>query len=163
VLQARRRSVDLPRLDQDLRMLLRLFAVNTEMLGDVIARFGDQTGLAAQAGGDPYIFLRSRGVIAENAASIPDDHPLEITEDYRVAAMVELGSLLNLVSSVLDALDARYDLYADGLDKDEPAEVPGVASASETSAPPTDEAPKSESALTPRSLAEALAAIERPR
>lgn len=163
VLQARRRSIDLPRLDPELRTLMRLFSVNTEMLGDVIARFGDDTGLAAEAGGDPYLFLRSRGVIAENAASIPDDRPLEITEDYRVAAIVELGSLLNLVSSVLDVLDVRYDLYADGLESDAGEDAAAVAVPQQPLTPPVNDAPKNDSALTPKSLAEALAAIDRPR
>ena len=65
------------------------------------------TGDTAQA------FLRSRGLIARDAAGLERLTQLAVSEDYLVAARIRLGTLLDLVATFLDTLDMLFDLYQD--------------------------------------------------
>ena len=60
-------------------------------------------------------FLRSRGLIARDAAGLERLSQLAVGEDYLVAGRIHLGTLLDLVATFLDTLDLLFDLY------DEPA------------------------------------------
>jgi hypothetical protein len=111
VLQARRRSDDLARQKGPLRALSKLFAANTAGLLDIVAQHGDRVKEGFDGGADPIVFLRKRGVLAESQAGLSRFTGLAIPEHYRIGGAVELGPLLDLVSSFLDVLDQQFDLY----------------------------------------------------
>jgi hypothetical protein len=50
-------------------------------------------------------FLRSRGLLAADAAGLELVSRLAVSEEYQVAARIPLGSLLDLVATFLETLD----------------------------------------------------------
>jgi hypothetical protein len=55
--------------------------------------------------------MRSRGLIAQDAAGLSDSAPIAATEGFLVAKRAPLGVLLDLVASFLDALEAEFELF----------------------------------------------------
>ena len=172
VLQARRRASELPRLDAPLRPIIQLIVSQSASLIDIIGQFGDDPESRFATGGDPLAFLRSRGLVGAEAATIPRFDALQVTDAYKLAGTVELGPLLNMVSGALEALDIAYDLFRD---EDEAADV-AADDVDDANAPETDVAlatagaGEAESAieddpddtvLTPSSLAQALQSLQR--
>lgn len=175
VLQARRRIAELPRLDRAMQSLLGLFQAQTSGLLDLIATFGDRSAEEFRSGDDALAFLRMRGLLDPEAASLPRFASIAVDERYRLAGIVELGGLLDVVGRTLDALDLHYGLY----DADEPtaetaaatppagADDAAAPAAPDAAAEPTGSgAPQLEAepahAPTPGSLAAALAAMTPP-
>ena len=113
VLQARRRASELPRLDAPMRPVIGLILAQTESLMEIIEQFGDQTQKQFASGDDPLAFLRRRGVLPADAASLSRFGAVSIGETYRLAGVIELGPLLDMVSGTLEALDVRYDLFVE--------------------------------------------------
>ena len=66
-----------------------------------------------------HAFLRSRGLIAHDAAGFAGLTELAVTEDYLVAGRI-VWRLLDLVAAFLDGLDLMFDLYG------EAAQAPGT-------------------------------------
>jgi hypothetical protein len=105
LLQARSRGDDLRRDDARLRPFLALFVAGTAPLMDAAAELG-QTEARAFDGADAELtFLRSRGLLAQDAAGLELVTRLAVTDDYQVAGRIPLGSLLDLVAGFLDTLD----------------------------------------------------------
>ena len=94
----------------------------TQAVGDTTSRDFD-TGDTASA------FLRSRGLIARDAAGLERLSQLSVGEDYRVAGRIHLGTLLDLVATVLDTLDLLFDLYEEPRVGALPAEAKDAAAA----------------------------------
>lgn len=112
VLQARRRTGELGRADASLRAAASLFRAQTAVLVELIESV-DRLGPRGLGGGnDALAYLRSRGMLAPEAAAPSPYESLVVTEDFRIGGVAALGLLLDLVSSLLDLLDARFGLYA---------------------------------------------------
>jgi hypothetical protein len=113
LLQARKRAEELRRGEHRLRPLIALFAAGTAALEDAAAELGDTTEHDFETGDVASAFLRSRGLIARDAAGLQGLTLLKVGEDYLVAGRIRLGTLLDLVATFLDTLDLMFDLYSD--------------------------------------------------
>ena len=113
LMQARRRAGEIKRRETRLRPLIALFAAGTAPLADAAAELGDTTTRDFETGDTAHAFLRSRLLIARDAAGLEGLTQLAVTEDYLVAGRIRLGTLLDLVATFLDTLDTLFDLYAD--------------------------------------------------
>ena len=128
MLQARKRAEEIKRSESRLKPLISLFVGGTAALVDAAEELGDTTAQTFDTGDTAQAFLRSRGVIARDAAGLEQMTQLAVTEDYLVAARIRLGTLLDLVATFLDTLDTLFDLYqdepvAEGAQAAAPAEV----------------------------------------
>ena len=111
LLEARRRAEDLKRREGRLRPLAALLAAGTAPLVDAVAELGDTSTRDFDTGDTASAFLRSRNLIARDAAGFAGMAQLAVSEDYLVAGRVRLGTLLDLIAAFLDALDDQFDLY----------------------------------------------------
>lgn len=111
LLQARKRAEEMKRRESRLRPLIALFVAGTAPLVDAAAELGDTTTRDFDTGDTASAFLRSRGLIARDAAGLERLPQLAVTEEYLVAGRIRLGTLLDLVATFLDTLDTLYDLY----------------------------------------------------
>jgi hypothetical protein len=116
LLQARKRAEDLKRSENRLRPLIALFVAGTAPLADAAAELGDTDARDFQSADAALTFLRSRGLLAADAAGLEGLPRLAISEDYQIAGRIRLGTLLDLVATFLDTLDLVFDLYADATD-----------------------------------------------
>ena len=82
LLQARKRAEDLKRGEHRLRPLIALFAAGTAALDDAAAELGDTTHHDFETGDVASAFLRSRGLIARDAAGLEGLSQLAVSEDY---------------------------------------------------------------------------------
>jgi len=121
LLQARKRAEDLKRSESRLKPLIGLFVAGTAPLADAAAELGDTDARDFDGTDTALTFLRSRGLLAPDAAGLDGLAQLAIGDDYQVAGRIRLGTLLDLVATFLDTLDLLFDLYA------EPAEAEDVA------------------------------------
>ena len=112
-LQARERAQDLRRSDPRLELFSGLFLSGTEPLAEAARELGDWTDFDFHTGDEMVEYLRSRGMIARDTAGLLVPDQVVATPQFRVACRVELGPLLDLAATFLDALDVVYDLYAD--------------------------------------------------
>ena len=127
VLQARRCMADFPA-QADMRPVARLFVANTDPLLDCIERLGDRAQARFETGSDRMPFLRERGLLAKDAAGLPPYAAIDVSEAYKIAGVIELGPLLDMIASFLDLLDRRYDLYRQPADNSATlASAPGEA------------------------------------
>jgi hypothetical protein len=120
LLQARKRIADLRKTETRFKPYFSLFVAGTAPLADA----ADALATAAQAAPSPLVFLKSRGLIAADAARLPEGIDLAVTEDYLVAGQIHLGTLMDMLASFLDGLDLVFDLYpreAAALDTETPA------------------------------------------
>jgi hypothetical protein len=111
LLQARKRAQDLKRSESRLRPLIALFAAGTAALEDAAAELGDTSEQDFETGAVITAFLRSRGLIARDAAGLEGLGQLAVSEEHLVTGRIRLGTLLDLVATFLDALDLMFDLY----------------------------------------------------
>ena len=111
LLQARKRAEEMKRHETRLRPLIALFVAGTAPLVDAAAELGDTTARDFDTGDTASSFLRSRGLIARDAAGLERLSQLAVTEDYQVAGRIRLGTLLDLVATFLDTLDLVFDIY----------------------------------------------------
>src|SRR5262249_22318254 len=80
-------------------------------LADAAAALGDTSARAFDSGDTASAFLRSRNLIARDAAGLEGLTQLAVSEDYLLAGRMRLGTLLDLVATFLDTLDLLFDLY----------------------------------------------------
>jgi hypothetical protein len=113
LLQARKRAEGLKRSESRLRPLIALFVAGTAPLHDAAAELGDTTEQNFETGDVVSAFLRSRGLIARDAAGLRGLDQLKVSEDYLVSGRIRLGTLLDLVATFLDSLDLMFDLYSE--------------------------------------------------
>jgi hypothetical protein len=111
VLQARRLAADIGREDPTLKATGSLFRAQTETLHELILRSGRNGDGGLARIGDNYAYLRSRGLIAPEAAAPSPYESLTVGETFRVGGVAGLSQILDMVSAVLDLLDARFGLY----------------------------------------------------
>lgn len=161
VLQARRRAEEIPRPDAHMKPLISLFLSGTVILLDAVEEYGDPSGIAFHAGADGFHFLRDRGLIAPDAASLPVSGSLAADDAYVIVGRVPLGPLMDLTSTFLDALDMRFNLYDDDVE-DQPERPDPAPAAAALAARRTAER-DAVAAGRPQLVAEALDALYRPR
>ena len=113
ILQARKRAQAARNADGDMRSLLSLFVANSAGVLDLIDTIGRRSREVFETGDDPMSFLRTRGLIADDVAMPESLEKLQVGDDYKIGGVVQLGPLLDLVSTMLETLDIRYDLYAE--------------------------------------------------
>jgi hypothetical protein len=114
LLQARKRAEDLKRYDARLKPLIALLVAGTAPLADAAAELGDTDARDFDSEDTALPFLRSRGLLAPDAAGLDLVSRLTVGDDYQVAGRIGLGALLDLAAAFLDKLDLFYQ--ADGED-----------------------------------------------
>lgn len=115
ILQARRRAAELPRQDPLVRGVVDLFQSSTSSALTLVEHFSrlhegttfDPSYLT------PHAVLRSRGLLAPDAAELPPFERVIVTEAYLIGGVLRLGEILNVVATTLDTLDNHFDLYLD--------------------------------------------------
>jgi hypothetical protein len=117
VLQARRHIDDIARGDPLLKASVSLFRAETVLLQELIdgSRSNPEEALE---GGDSFAYLRSRGLLAPEAAGLSYYEGLAVSEAFRIGGVARLGQVLDMVSAFLDLLDARFGLYAPDVEDD---------------------------------------------
>lgn len=114
-LQARERADELRRADVRVDAIAKLFIGGTAPLADAARELGDWTETDFENGDETIEYLRSRGLIAPDSAGLVSLDQLVVTTNFRVARRIELGPLLDLAATFLDALELFYDLYDEEL------------------------------------------------
>jgi hypothetical protein len=113
LLQARARAEEVKREESHLRPLIGLLLAGTVALVDAAAELGDTTAQGFETGDAASAFMRSRGLLAHDAAGLQGMERLAVSETYLVGGRIHLGALLDLVATFLDTLDRVYDLYGE--------------------------------------------------
>ena len=122
VIKARDHARALARADARFAPIANLFASGTAVLMDAIAECGDATDEDFETGDGLVAYVRSRGLIAPDAATVTDPAQLTIDESFLIAKRLALGPLMDMAAAFLDALDAHYELFVeDDYDTLEPA------------------------------------------
>ncbi len=111
VSMARERARELHGTDTSFRPLVHLFVAGTEPLAAAMAEYCDPTLAAFETGDAETAYLRSRGLIAEEAPGLAIDADLEIDEHFLIGGRARLGITMDLIAEFLDALDIKFDLY----------------------------------------------------
>ena len=143
VLQVRRHLATVTRADAALKVTVALFRAQTDILEELIR--GAEAESALSPNGDGHAYLRSRGLLPAEAAAPSPFECICVTEAFRIGGIAPLGLMLDLVSSLLDVLDARYGLYAPDAEALETASEP-LQSAAEP-VPPVSHQPDSAPAV----------------
>jgi hypothetical protein len=111
LLKSREGAQELAKIDGQFKLLARLYTTGTEIVADAASEMTDEAGNAFETGDTITGYLRSRGLIDEDAAAPLEAATLAVTEEFLVAGKMQLGALLDLVAMFLDALETHYDLY----------------------------------------------------
>lgn len=109
--RARALTVEAMNADARLETLGKLFLAGTAALDEAIKSFTDRTGHAFQRGGDALAYLRQRGVLDAEAGTMTITEETRIGDDFRLAGIIEVEPLGDLVATFLDMLDIHYDLF----------------------------------------------------
>jgi hypothetical protein len=113
LLKARDHARALAQFDQRFAPVANLFAAGTATLLDAVEECGDATADDFETGDAVLAYMRSRGLIPVDAPAIKDAAQLTIDDTFLVAKRAQLGTLLDMAGSFIDALEVRYELYAD--------------------------------------------------
>lgn len=117
-LKAREHARELGLIDRRFEPVSNLFVSGTAILLDAVEECGDATAEDFETGDGLVAYVRSRGLIAPDAASIASPSQLTIDDSFMIAKRLALGPLLDMVAAFLDALELHYDLFA--LEDEEP-------------------------------------------
>lgn len=114
LITARERARELLRAEDRFAPMVELFLSGTAMIADAAPEIGSGAASATDFDAPDRItpYLRSRGLIAPDAAQLPDGAPLAVSNDFLIAGRVPLGVLLELVDIFLETLETYYDLFA---------------------------------------------------
>lgn len=112
-LKARDWAVDLGSSQHSFSHVAGLYVAVTADLAEAAGELGNASASDFETGKDQTAYLRSRGLIAEDAAALDDLTPIRVDDTFRVAGRVTLGALLNLVSTFLDALEIEFELFVE--------------------------------------------------
>jgi hypothetical protein len=111
VLKSRATAQELAKLDSQFKLITRLYTSGTEIVADAARGLTDETTYAFDAGDGITSYLRTRGLIAEDAPAPLEAARLTVTEQFLVAGKMQLGPLLDLIAMFLDTLETHYELY----------------------------------------------------
>lgn len=113
VLKARTHALSLAEVDDRFRAVGNLFASGTAVLLDAVSECGDARGEDFETGDDIISYVRSRGLIAPDAADVRAAADLTIDDSFLIAKRIALGPLLDMAAAFLDALDSQYELFVE--------------------------------------------------
>ncbi len=108
---ARSQASQLEDEDDRFALLARLFQSGTAHVSDVLEKFRNPETTAFDFGDDPIGYLKSRGLLDEDAGCLSIVEQLSIGEDFLVGGHIELGALLDLSAQFLDSLDSQFELF----------------------------------------------------
>lgn len=111
VLKGREWATEVALAEERFAMMARLYLAGTAVLLDAVAECADVSAADFDAGDGLLAYVRSRGMIAQDAPAISDTAPLVAGEDFLVARRIPLGPLMDLIATFLDTLEAEYDLF----------------------------------------------------
>ncbi|MBL8845272.1 MAG: hypothetical protein JNN24_05830 [Hyphomicrobium zavarzinii] len=111
VLKSRETAHQLAKTEPEFRLVARLYTSGTDIVAEAASELSDETANAFETGDGMTAYLRSRGLIAEDAAAPLEAASLTVTEQFLVAGRMNLGALLDLVAMFLDTLETHYELY----------------------------------------------------
>jgi hypothetical protein len=121
IFAARDRANELASENKRFSAIARLYVSSTAILIDALEECADSTDVDFDTGDGLTAFVRSRGLLAEDAPALDDAAPIKLDDAFLVARRLRLGVLLDLVSAFLDALDAEYNLFFESDTSGEPA------------------------------------------
>lgn len=121
ILKARDHAGALAQRDTRFAAIANLFVSGTAVLLDAVEDCGDATCSDFDTADGLMAYVRSRGLIAPNAAGIENAAQLTIDDSFLVTRKAALGPLMDMAAAFLDALETHYDLFAtedagDGVD-----------------------------------------------
>lgn len=172
LLKSRERAEELARVDGRLKLMARLFLNGTGLVLDAVPELKDATAADFNTGDAILAYLRSRGLIAADAAAPEEAARLRITGKFPVGRRLPLGPLMDLVAQFLDTMELHHDIYTEhrsdlGPTLETTMAAPKEAPEKTETPPAADEAAKSDAARasTPprrgyRSLTMALAELD---
>ena len=111
ILKARSHAGVLAEIDARFSAIAKLFVSGTAILIDAVAECGDATQSDFDTADDLVAYVRSRGLIAPDAAHVSDPRSLTIDDNFLVAKRITLGPLMDMSAAFLDALETHYDLF----------------------------------------------------
>lgn len=111
VLKSRESAMELAKSESHIRSIAKLYSAGTALLADTVDELADTSNVDFDSGDCMTAYLRSRGLIAEDAPAPAEGQAITITEDFRLCGLLPLGAVLDLVASFLDTLETHYDLY----------------------------------------------------
>jgi hypothetical protein len=111
IMKSRETAQELIKTEGEFRLVARLYASGTEIVAQAASELTDETAVAFETGDGITAYLRSRGLLAEDAAAPLEAASLTVTEQFLVAGRMNLGALLDLVAMFLDTLETHYELY----------------------------------------------------
>ncbi len=112
ILKARDHAGALAQRDTRFAAIANLFVSGTAVLLDAVEDCGDATSSDFDTADGLIAYVRSRGLIAPNAAGIENAAQLTIDDSFLVARKAALGPLMDMAAAFLDALETHYDLFA---------------------------------------------------
>jgi hypothetical protein len=132
ILKARDHAGALAQRDTRFAAIANLFVSGTAVLLDAVEDCGDATSSDFDTADGLIAYMRSRGLIAPNAAGIENAAQLTIDDSFLVTRKAALGPLMDMAAAFLDALETHYDLFAtedtgDGVDTASQATIEGGA------------------------------------
>ncbi len=125
-IKAREHARTLSQTDKRFAPIAELFVGGTAILMDAVSECGDATDDDFDTGDGLVAYVRSRGLIAPDAANVTNPAQLTIDDSFLVAKRLALGPLLDMAAAFLDALDTQYDLFIADDDEDDDAEQPSA-------------------------------------
>ncbi len=117
-LKAREHARALAQIDARFAPVAKLFASGTAILLDAVDECSDARNADFESGDGLVAYVRSRGLIAPDAATVSNPAQLTIDENFMVAKRVALGPLMDMTAAFLDALDTHYELFI-GIEADD--------------------------------------------
>jgi hypothetical protein len=126
VIKGREWAAEVAAREEQFAMLARLYLAGTLVLLDAVAECADVSAADFDAGDGLVAYVRSRGMIAEDAPGLSDTAPLVAGENFLVARRIPLGALLDLIARFLDTLEAEYDLFVTYKDGGSAFSLPAV-------------------------------------
>lgn len=130
VTKAREWSQQLVRLDPRFRPIGSLFIAGTAPLVDALAEFADATESDFETGDGIVAYFRARGMLDPEMASLAEVGGPLVSESFLVTRRIELGPLMDLTASYLDALEDHFALFEAAEKAAQAAVAAGAATAS---------------------------------
>ncbi|HPG88486.1 MAG TPA: hypothetical protein PLD46_02450 [Hyphomicrobium sp.] len=113
ILKSREHAQALAAIDKRFSVIANLFVAGTAILLDSVKESGDAREDDFETGDGIVAYIRSRGLIAPEAANVLIPAQLTIDDQFLVAKRLTLGPLMDMAAAFLDALDTQYDLFVE--------------------------------------------------
>jgi hypothetical protein len=121
IMKARDHARVLGEVDPRFASIAQLFVSGTAILVDAVEECGDATQSDFDTADSLIAYVRSRGLIAPDAAYVLNPASLTIDDSFLVAKRLMLGPLLDMAGAFLDALETYYELFVEEDETEKPA------------------------------------------